>query len=150
MATMKIVLRQDHERLGNAGDVVTVKAGYARNYLIPKRIAYPAKPNYIRMLEEEKRQKQHRHRKERKLAEALAEKLSEVSVTIPVKVGEEEKMFGSVTTMDIAGALAEKGFEIDRRKIILEEPIKELGIYSVPIKLHPEVEANIKVWVVKE
>ena len=147
---MKIILRQDYENLGKAGDIVTVKPGYARNFLLPKQIAYPAKPNFIRMLEEEKRQKQQRQHKEKKVAEALAEKLNKVSVTISVSVGEEDKIFGSVTTMDIAEALKKEGYEIDRRKIVLEEPIKALGIYSVPIKVHPEVEASIKVWVVKE
>ncbi len=147
---MKIILRQDYENLGNAGDIVNVKPGYARNFLLPKKIAYPAKPNYVRMIEEEKRQKEQRARKEKKLAEELATKLSSVSVTISVSVGEEDKMFGSVTSQDIAAELEKQGHEVDRRKIVLEEPIKALGIYSVPIKLFPEVEANIKVWVVKE
>jgi len=147
---MKIILRQDFENLGKVGDIIQVKSGYARNYLIPKKIAYPAKPNYVKMLEEEKRQKQHRLQKEKRSAEELAKKLESISVTISVSVGEEDKMFGSVTTQDIGKALAEQGFEIDRRKIQLDEPIKELGIYSVPVKLHPEVEAKVKVWVVKE
>lgn len=147
---MKIILRQDYENLGNAGDVVKVKPGFARNYLLPKKIAYPAQPNYLRMIEEEKRQKEQRQRKEKKMAEAVAEKLSAVSVTISVSVGEEDKMFGSVTSQDIADELAKQGYEIDRRKIVLEEPIKALGIHQVPIKLYTGVEANVKVWVVKE
>jgi large subunit ribosomal protein L9 len=147
---MKIILRQDFETLGKIGDVIEVKPGYARNYLVPRKIAYPAKPNYVRMVEEEARQKQQQQRKERKGAEAQAIKLNDVSLTISVTVGEEDKMFGSVTSQDIAASLVEQGIEIDRRKIILDEPIKSLGIYSVPIKLHPEVTANIKVWVVKE
>ena len=147
---MKIILRQDHENLGSAGDVVNVKPGFARNYLLPKKIAYPAQPNYLRMIEEEKRQKEQRSRKEKKVAEAMAEKLNSVSVTISVTVGEEDKMFGSVTSQDIAAELEKQGHKIDRRKIVLEEPIKALGIYSVPVKLFSEVEANIKVWVVKE
>ncbi len=147
---MKVVLRQDYEQLGKAGDVVNVKPGFARNFLFPKKIVYPAKPNYIKMLEEVGRQQQQQQRKKHKSAEALAEKLSTVSLTIPATVGEEDKMFGSVTTQDIAAQLAEKGYEIDRKKIVLEEPIKALGIYSVPIKLYPDVVANVKVWVVKE
>jgi large subunit ribosomal protein L9 len=147
---MKIILRQDYENLGKAGDIVNVKPGFARNYLLPRKIAYPAAPNYVRMLEEEKRQKQQRQRKEKKQAEELAVQLSSVSLTISASVGEEDKMFGSVTTQDIAEALKELGYEIDRRKIVLDEPIKALGIYSVPIKLYPEVEGNVKVWVVKE
>jgi large subunit ribosomal protein L9 len=147
---MKIILRQDYEQLGRLGDIVEVKRGYANNYLIPKKIAYPAKPNYVRMVEEEKRQKMVRINKEKKSAEQLAKKLESVSVTLTVSVGEGDKMFGSITNQDIAEALKEQGYEIDRKKIILEEPIKALGIYSVPIKIHPEVEAKIKVWVVKE
>ena len=147
---MKVILRQDYETLGQAGDIVKVKPGYARNFLLPQKIAYPAKPNFVRMLEEESRQKQQRRRKDKKVAEELAVKLSSVSVTISVSVGEEDKMFGSVTSQDIGNALKEQGHDVDRRKIVLEEPIKALGIYEVPIKLFPEVEANIKVWVVKE
>ncbi len=147
---MKIILREDYENLGSAGEIVQVKPGYARNYLIPKKIAYPASPNYLKILEEEKKQKQQRSLKEKKVAEELAKKFENASVTISVSVGEEDKMFGSVTSQDIAASLKEQGFEIDRRKIQLEEPIKELGIYSVPIKLHTDVVAQIKVWVVKE
>ncbi len=147
---MKIILRQDYDRLGNAGDIIEVKRGYANNYLIPKKIAYPAKPNFIKMVEEEKRQKLVRLNKEKKQAEQLAKKLETVSVTLAVSVGEGDKMFGSITNQDIAESLKSQGFDIDRKKIILEEPIKQLGIYSVPIKLHSEVEAKIKVWIVKE
>lgn len=147
---MKIILREDYENLGVAGDVVQVKPGFARNYLFPKKIAYPARTNFVKMLEEEKRQKEHRRNKEKKDAEELAKTLENVSVTISVSVGEEDKMFGSVTTLDISEALTKQNLEIDRKKIILDEPIKELGIYSVPVKLHQEVEAKIKVWVVKE
>ncbi|MGH1363550.1 MAG: 50S ribosomal protein L9 [Calditrichia bacterium] len=147
---MKIILRQDYENLGKTGDIVTVKPGYARNFLLPNKIAYPARPNFVRMLEEEQRQKQQKVRKEAQIAQDMAAKLSSVSLTIPVSVGEEDKMFGSVTSQDIADALAKEGHEIDRRKIVLEEPIKALGVTSVPIKLFPEVTAEIKVWVVKE
>jgi large subunit ribosomal protein L9 len=147
---MKVILRQDYENLGKSGEIVKVKPGFARNYLLPKKIAYPALPNFVRMLEEENRQKQMRQRKEKKQAQELAEKLNSVSVTISASVGEEDKMFGSITSQDIAAALKEQNYDIDRRKIVLEEPIKALGIYSVPIKLYSEVEANIKVWVVKE
>ena len=147
---MKIILRQDHERLGKTGDIVEVKTGFARNFLLPNKLAYPAKPNYVRMLEEESRQKQQRIRKEKQAAEELAAKLRDVSVTIQVSVGEEDKMFGAVTSQDIVDALKEQKHEVDRRKVMLDEPIKALGIHEVPIKLFSEVEANIKVWVVKE
>ncbi len=147
---MKVILRQDYENLGKIGDTVEVKRGYANNYLIPKKIAYPAKPNFVKMVQEEIRQKQVRLTKEKKQAELLAKKLESISLTFPVSVGEGDKMFGSITNQDIAEGLKKEGFEIDRKKILIEEPIKALGIYSVPIKLHPEVEVKIKVWVVKE
>jgi len=147
---MKVILRQDYEKLGKVGDTVEVKRGFGMNYLIPKKIAYPAKPNYVRMIQEEQRQKQVQVNKQKKQSEVLAKKLESVSVTLAVSVGEGDKMFGSITNQDIADALAKQDFEIDRKKIELEEPIKALGIYSVPIKLHPEIEVKIKVWVVKE
>jgi len=147
---MKVILREDYENLGTTGEIVQVKPGFARNFLIPRKIAYPARANFVKMIEEEGRQKEHRKNKEKKSAEAMAESLQNVSVTISVSVGEEDKMFGSVTTQDISEALVKQEIEIDRKKIILDEPIKELGIYSVPIKLHQDVEAKIKVWVVKE
>lgn len=147
---MKIILRQDYENLGKIGDKVEVKRGFAQNYLIPKKIAYPAQPNFIRLVEEEQRQKLVQVNKMKKGAEQLAKKMEAVSVTLAVSVGEGDKMFGSITNQDIADALVKQGYDIDRKKIIMEEPIKALGIYSVPIKLHPEVEVKIKVWVVKE
>jgi len=147
---MKIILRQDFEKLGKTGDTVEVKRGYGINYLIPKKIAYPAKPNYVRMIVEEQRQKLVQLNKQKKQSELLAKKMENVSVTLAVSVGEGDKMFGSVTNQDIAEALTKQGYEIDRKKIELTEPIKALGIYSVPIKLHPEVETKIKVWIVKE
>jgi large subunit ribosomal protein L9 len=147
---MKIILRKDHEQLGKAGDTVEVKRGYGMNYLIPTKLAYPAKPNFVRMVQEEQRQKMVQQNKQKKSAEQLAKKMESVSVTLAVSVGEGDKMFGSVTNQDIAEALTKQGYEIDRKKIELEEPIKALGIYSVPIKLHPDIEVKIKVWVVKE
>ena len=147
---MEIILRQDYQGLGKTGDVVTVKDGYARNYLIPKGIAYVATKENRKRLENELKVKTWRVEKEKLAAEELAKKLANVSCTIPVQVGEEDKLFGSVTSQNIAEALAAQGIEVDRRKIQLNEPIKSLGIYSVPIKLHPEVEATVKVWVVKE
>ncbi|MBN2365255.1 MAG: 50S ribosomal protein L9 [Calditrichaeota bacterium] len=147
---MKIILRQDFEQLGKTGDKVEVKRGYGMNYLIPKKIAYPATPGYVRMVQEEQRQKQVQVNKQKKQAEITAKKMENVSVTLAVSVGEGDKMFGSVTNQDIAEGLNKQGFDIDRKKIVLDEPIKALGIYSVPIKLHPDVEVKIKVWVVKE
>ena len=147
---MKVILRQDYEPLGKIGDVVDVKDGYARNYLLPHRIAYAALKGNVRALEEEKRQVAKKTQQELKAAEEMAVELEKVSVTIPVQVGEEDKIFGSVTTQMIADALKEKSYDIDKRKIEIEETIKTLGIYSVSIKLHPSVSAKIKVWVVRE
>ena len=147
---MKVILRKEHEKLGQIGSVVDVKDGYARNFLIPKGLAYPATEGSVRALEEEKKQAGQRVAKELKGSEKLASNLEKVSITLQMKVGEEEKLFGSVTSQMIADSLKEKGFEIDKRIIDLEEPIKALGIYSVPVKLHASVTAKVKVWVVRE
>lgn len=147
---MKIILREEYKTLGEAGEVVNVKEGYARNFLIPKGIAYPDTPAFKQRYENEVKQQTLRQSRDKKKAEDLSKTLENVSCTITVQVGEEDKLFGSVTSQNIAEALAAQGYEVDRRKILLEEPIKSLGIYSVPIKLHPEVEATVKVWVVKE
>lgn len=147
---MKVILRQNFEQLGQLGDVVEVKEGYARNYLIPKKIAYPATPGYLKTLEEEKKQVARRQQKELRTAEKLATDLEKVSLTIPMKVGEEDKLFGAVTPQMIAEHLAEKGFEVDKRKIEVGDHIKALGVYSVDVKLHTNVTAKVKVWVVKE
>jgi large subunit ribosomal protein L9 len=135
---MKVILRKDIETLGNIGDIVDVKEGYARNFLIPRKIAYKKK-SIARKSE-----------KELHAAEKISTDLEKVSVTIPVQVGEEDKIFGSVTTQMIADALKEKDFDIDKRKIEIEESIKTLGIYNVNIKLHSNINASIKVWVVRE
>jgi large subunit ribosomal protein L9 len=147
---MKVILRQDFETLGKIGQVVDVKNGYARNFLFPRGIAYAALKGNVKALEEEKKSAEKRNLQEVKAAELLAAKLETVSVTIPVQVGEEDKIFGTVTTQMIADALKEKGYDIDKRKIEIEEPIKSLGIYGVSLKLHPSVNAKIKVWVVRE
>lgn len=147
---MKVILRKNFEQLGKVGEIVNVKDGYARNYLIPRQIAYHASQGNILALEEEKKQILKKEAKELEAAQAMAAELEKVSVTIPVKVGEEDKIFGSVTHQMIADAIAEKGFELDKRKIEITEPIKALGIYTVSVKLHPSVSANIKTWVVRE
>jgi large subunit ribosomal protein L9 len=147
---MKVILRRDHESLGKIGEIVDVKDGYARNYLLPRGIAYAALKGNIQALEEEKKSAEKRNLQELKAAETLAGELESVSVTIPVQVGEEDKIFGTVTTQMIADALKDKGHDIDKRKIEIEEQIKALGIYGVSIKLHPNVSAKIKVWVVRE
>ncbi len=147
---MKVILRQSYNELGQVGDVVEVKEGFARNFLIPRKIAYVALNGNIKALEEEKKNLAKKRAQELTSAETLAADLEKVSITIPVQVGEEDKIFGSVTNQMIADALKEKGYDIDRRKIEIEEPIKALGIYGIDIKLHPSVTAKIKVWVVRE
>ncbi|MBI5471110.1 MAG: 50S ribosomal protein L9 [Ignavibacteriae bacterium] len=147
---MKVILRKEHEKLGAIGDVVEVKDGYARNYLFPRNVAYPATKGAVAALEEEKKQTLRRHAKELKGNEKLAAELEKVSITLQMKVGEDEKLFGSVTSQMIADSLKEQGFNIDKRIIDLEEPIKALGIYNVNIKLHQTVTGKVKVWVVRE
>ena len=147
---MKIILKQDFESLGKTGEIVNVKDGYARNYLIPKSIAALATAKNMKILEQEKKMSVFRQEKDKHVAEALAEELQKISITAAVAVGEEDKVFGSVTAQNISDLLAEKGHDIDKRKILLSEPIKALGVYTVPIKLHSEVEAKVRIWVVKE
>jgi large subunit ribosomal protein L9 len=147
---MKVILRQDFETLGKIGEVVDVKDGYARNFLFPRGLAYAALKGNIRALDDEKKSVEKRNLQELKAAETLATELETISVTIPVQVGEEDKIFGAVTTQMIADALKEKGHDIDKRKVEIEEPIKALGIYGVNLKIHQNVNAKIKVWVVRE
>lgn len=147
---MKIILRQDVESLGNMGETVSVKDGYARNYLIPRGLAYFASEGALKRLEVEKKQYVKRKAEEKVKAEELSSKISELQVSIPMKVGEEGRLFGAVTTQAITKELSMHGFDIDKRNIIIEEPIKTLGIFSVKVKLHPEVISPLKVWVISE
>ncbi|MBN2030238.1 50S ribosomal protein L9 [bacterium] len=147
---MKVILCQDYESLGKTGDIVTVKSGYARHLLIPKGIAVLANARNIKIFKEERKLLNHRQNKERRNAEALSKELEKVSLTATVTVGEEDKVFGSVTAQTIADLLKEKGYDIDKKKIQLDEPIKALGIYTVSLKLYMDVEGKIRVWVVKE
>ncbi len=147
---MKVILRKEHEKLGQVGTVVDVKDGFARNYLIPKGIAYAASEGSMRALEEEKKQAERRQSKERKSNEHLAAELEKLSLTLKMNVGEDEKLFGSVTAQMIADELKTKGFDFDKRIIDLEEPIKALGIYNVSVKLPQNVTGKVKVWVVRE
>lgn len=147
---MKIILRKNYDQLGKIGDLVEVKDGFARNYLLPRQIAYIATKGNTRALEEEKLQAVKKEAKELEAAKLLATELEKISITIPVKVGEEDKLFGSVTNQMIADAIKEKGYDIDKRKIEIDEPIKALGIYDVAVKLHHEVSTVIKTWVVRE
>lgn len=146
---MKVILRSDVERLGKTGEVVTVAPGHARNYLLPRGLALEATPRSMELIEIEGRreQKVQLHKKEE--AGVLAKKLEQLSLTVGKQVGEGDKIFGTVTAMEVAEALEKEGHSIDKRKIALEEPIKALGIYTVPIKLHADVTAKVKLWVVK-
>ena len=145
---MKVILREDVPELGAIGDVVDVKDGYGRNYLLPMKLALPADMKSIRQLDHQKRLVDSYKSKVKKDASALADKLSGVSCTIPMLVGEQDKLFGSVTTKDIESALAQEGVHISRKRIVLEEPIKQLGVFTVEVRLHPEISAKLKVWVV--
>lgn len=147
---MKIILRRDYEKLGKTGETVNVKNGFARNFLFPKGIAVLATPQQMNVLEEEKKQLKRRNEKEKHLAEAQTKQLETVSVTATVAVGEEDKVFGAVTSQQISDLLKEKGFDIDKKRILLDDSIKALGVYDVAIKLHAEVETKIRLWVVKE
>ena len=147
---MKIILREDVEKLGNAGELINVKDGYARNFLIPRKLAVAATTKNLNVLEHYKRSIEAQRKKYEKTANQLKEKLENFSCTISKQVGESEKLFGSVTSQDIEKALRLEGFEIDKRQILLEEPIKNLGIYTVNIKLSKEVTAPLKVWVVEK
>ncbi len=147
---MKIILRDDIDTLGKCGEVVTVKDGYARNYLIPRNLAIPATPGNLRSIDEVNRQKQFRDRKRMREAERLKLAMEKVSLTAEVQVGEEDRIFGSVTSSQIAELLKQQNFLVDRRDILLEEPIRSLGVYTVDVKLERDVIAQVKVWVVKK
>jgi len=147
---MEIILLEDTPSLGKVGDLVKVSDGYGRNYLIPNKLAIKATPKNRKKLEHEKRFAQEKTGKVKRDAEKLANRIEEFSCTITKPVGESGKLFGSVTSKEIEQQLNENGFQIDRKKIELEEPIKNLGVYTVPIRLHPEVSANLKLWVVRE
>lgn len=147
---MRIILREDMDNVGKAGEVVTVRDGYGRNYLLPRGMAVPATEKDEARMAHEKRVALARAAKIAKALQSEADRLSQVSVSISCAVGEGDKLYGSVTSHDIAEALAEQGVKIDSRKIQLEEPIKALGMVEVPVKLGRETTAKIKVWVVKK
>jgi large subunit ribosomal protein L9 len=147
---MKVILKQDNDKLGKTGDAVTVKDGYALNYLIPNNIAMKATEGNLKVLEEIKKQRDKKLKKEIADAETLSAELGKLTLEIKANAGEDEKIFGSVTAQIISEALAEKGFTVDKKHIELEEPIKKLGIFTVEVKLHNNVKTSIKVWVVKE
>lgn len=147
---MKVILREDVDHVGKMGDLVTVKDGYARNYLLPRDMAAPATERNVRALEHQKRLIETKRRKERAAAEDLVKRLASIPLTFPMQAGEDDKLFGSVTSKDIADALAAKDFVVDRRKIVLDKPIKALGTFAVPIKFSSDIAGEVSVSVVKQ
>jgi large subunit ribosomal protein L9 len=147
---MQVILLEDVSSRGKAGDLIKVSDGYGRNYLIPQKKAILATEKNIKALEHQKRLVQHRMSKTKKDVQKMVQEIEALSCTFARPVGESGKLFGSVTSMDIEGYLKENGLEIDRKKIHLEEPLKSIGMFVVPVKLHPEVVANLKVWIVQE
>ena len=147
---MEVILREHVDHLGRRGDIVKVAEGYARNYLLPRNLALAVNEGNKRQIDRERKNAEARELEEKSQAEAFAARLAEVEIAIPRRVGENDTLYGSVTTVDIATALAAKGFEIDRRKITLAEPLKALGQVTVPVKIHREVTAQVKVSVVPE
>jgi large subunit ribosomal protein L9 len=147
---MDIILRQDVEKLGKAGEVVVVKDGYARNFLLPRGLAYQATDSNRRRLDAERAQKGRKHATEVSAAQAIATRLEAVSLTFTMKAGEGDKLFGSVTTADVAEKLQAEGFQVDKKAVDLPEPLKALGVYKVPVRLHADVKPEVRVWVVRE
>jgi large subunit ribosomal protein L9 len=147
---MEIILREHVEHLGKRGDIVKVSDGYARNYLLPRKLALPANDGNKKHVERERKIMEGREADEKGQAEAMATRLAAIDIAIARRVGDTEQLYGSVTAADIADFLKAKGFEIDRRKLILPEPIKAIGEHTVPLKLHREVTVPLKVRVVKE
>ena len=147
---MKVILLKDVETLGSAGQILTVADGYARNALIPKRQALRATSANVALFESRRRQHEAAEEREKRAAEGLAADLAKASLTVQVKVGEGDRLYGSVTAQNIADLLKEEGHAVDRRSIELEEPIRALGVYNVPVQLHTGVTATVKLWVVKE
>ena len=147
---MRVILLSDIKKLGKKGQVVQVKAGYARNYLLPSRLAQTATDENLKLIQLREEKEKHRLQKEKGQAQELAEKLSKLSLTIASVAKEDEELFGSVNAQAISQGLSSEGFEIDKEKILLEAPIKKLGIYEIKVELMPEVETSFKLWVVKK
>ena len=147
---MKVILREDVIDIGAAGETVEVKDGYGRNYLIPRNLAIPATKATLKTIDEIGRQKEMRAKKRRRGAEIVKDKIEKLSLSAEVRVGDEDKVFGSVTSREIVGLLEKDGIIIDKRAIELEEPIKSLGVYTVPIRVDKEIVAELKLWVIKK
>jgi large subunit ribosomal protein L9 len=147
---MEVILNQDIDRLGKTGQVVKVKDGFARNFLIRNGLAVPKTQTNLKKLEQERQKKVLQLEKSKKESEELKVRLEGLSLTLPVLTHEEDKLYGGISSIEIANALKEEGLDIDKNSIILDEPIKSLGIYEVPVRLHSEILAKVKVWIVKK
>ncbi|MBD3427214.1 MAG: 50S ribosomal protein L9 [Candidatus Omnitrophica bacterium] len=147
---MKVILLKDMDKLGEVGDEVQVKDGYARNYLIPRKIAMESSKGALQVIEKKKKEKALRQERLRQESEQMAEKIKSLSCTISMEAGEEDKLFGAVTSDMIAETLRSEGVEVDKKQILLDQPLKALGVYNVDVRLHPEVTAQARVWVVKK
>ena len=146
---MEVILRQAVENLGKPGEVVKVSNGYARNYLLPHGVAFEATPGNLKRIQQERDRLEAAENERRTAAQGLAEKFEQVQLTFSARVGDEGKLFGSVTSADIAQQLEAQGFHVEKRQIDLHEPIKALGVYRIPIRLHADVKPEIRVWVIK-
>ena len=146
---MEVILRAAVENLGHPGDIVSVSAGFGRNYLLPRGLAYAATPGNKKRMEQERQRLEAAESSRRTVAAQLGERLEQVSLTFSARVGDEGKLFGSVTASDIVHQLEAQGFNVEKRQIDLHEPIRSLGVYRVPIRLHADVKPEIKVWVIK-
>jgi len=147
---MKVILREDVPDVGQAGEKVEVKSGFGRNYLFPRNLAIPATKANLRAIDEVRKQKELREKKRRRKAEVIKDKIEMLSLSVEVLVGEEDKLYGSVTNADIAELLKEEGVIIDKRAIELEDPIKVLGVYTIPVKIDKDVTAELRLWVIKK
>jgi len=147
---MRVILRQDIRDLGKAGQTIDVKAGYARNFLIARNLAIPATKANLRAIGEIDRQNRIRERKLKRQAEQLKDRMEKLSLTSEVLVGEEDKIFGSVTAQNVVELLNSQGLEVEKRNVLLEEPIKSLGVYTVPVKIDKDVTAHVKLWVIRK
>lgn len=147
---MKVILTEDIDRLGKRGEVVTVKEGYARNFLIPNKKAKPATDGNMKFVEAAKKKEAAEAAKVLEAARTLANRLGNLSLTISAQAGDEEKLFGSITADSVSDALKDEGIEIDKKDVSIDEPIKKLGVYQITVKVHPEVKASLRLWIVKK
>jgi large subunit ribosomal protein L9 len=147
---MEVILSKDIDTLGKLGEVVKVKDGYARNFLIPRKLAYSATAANLKRIEQQEKNRKIQYEKNKKEAEELADKISKASCTVSVEVNDLDKLYGAISEVDVVKALEVEGFTVDKRTIVIENPIEELGIFEIGVHLHPEVTAKIRLWVTKK